>query len=58
MDDLNFKEILIRKPYYEVLPKVNHSYRTVLSGQNINEPTDRLTLRIKTQADFMREYYP
>ena len=58
MDDLNFKEILIRKPYYEVLPKVNHSYRTIFSGQNINEPTDRLTLKIKTQADFMREYYP
>lgn len=58
MENLNFNEILVRRPYYEVLPRVNHPYMVVLSGQNINEPSDRLSLRIKTQADFLREYYP
>lgn len=55
---LKFNEILVREPFYEVLPKGYKSQRTVYRGQKVSEPQDRLQMKILTQADFLRMYYP
>ncbi len=57
---LNFREILSRKPWYEVAPdgyvKKGDIKFTDITTQK--EPDDEVTKIIKTQADFLREYYP
>ena len=68
MDNLKFdyKEILTRDPYFEVLPSSFRTNRTigrrkdriVMRGQKVVEPQDRPVMRILTQADFLRLYYP
>ena len=59
MDDLlNYSEILVKEPFYEVMPKGYKAHRTVYRGQRVPEPTDRLQMRILTQADFLRQFYP
>ena len=58
MDDLIFNDILRRKAYTMVLPEGYLKHRKIVQGQNMSEPIDRLTMRIVTQADFMRQYYP
>lgn len=55
---LNYKEILVREPFYEILPSGYKAHRTVRRGQKVLEPNDRPTMRILTQADFLRMYYP
>lgn len=55
---LNYKEILIREPFYEVLPEGYKIHRVVRRGQKVQEPQDRPAMRIITQADFLRMYYP
>lgn len=55
---LNYKEILVREPFYEVMPKGYKAQRKVYRGQKVSEPTDKLQMRILTQADFLRQYYP
>lgn len=55
---LNYKEILVREPFYEVLPKGYKSHRVIRRGQKVAEPTDYLHMRLLTQADFLRQYYP
>lgn len=54
----NFKEILTRQPYFEILPSGFKAHRTVMRGQKAKEPIDRPKMRILTQADFLRMYYP
>ena len=59
MDDLlNYSQILVKEPFYEVMPKGYKAHRTVYRGQRVSEPTDRLQMRILTQADFLRQFYP
>lgn len=58
MEKLNYNEILVREPFYEVLPTGYKQHRTFLRGQNVYEPKDELKMRIFTQADFLRMYYP
>ena len=59
MDDLlNYSEILVKEPFYEVMPKGYKAHRTVYRGQKASEPDDRLQMRILTQADFLRQFYP
>lgn len=58
MGNLKYNEILVREPFYEVLPKGYKAQRTVYRGQKVSEPADRLHMRILTQADFLRMYYP
>ena len=60
MDNIkpNYKEILTREPYYEVLPGGYKSHRVVRRGQKAYEPADNPMLRLLTQADFLRMYYP
>lgn len=57
-NSLKYNEILVREPFYEVLPKGYKTQRTVYRGQKVSEPQDRLQMRIMTQADFLRQYYP
>lgn len=60
MENLNYKEILIRKPFYEVQPMGYMRHGGVfkdINGNNIM-PEDWLYKKVKTQADFLREYYP
>lgn len=68
MDNFKFdyKEILTRDPYFEVLPSSFRTNRTVarrkdrivMRGQKVVEPADRPVMRILTQADFLRMYFP
>lgn len=63
---LDYKEILTRDPYFEILPSSFRTNRTVgrkrdrivMRGQKVIEPIDRPVMRVLTQADFLRMYYP
>lgn len=54
----NYKEIMTREPFYEILPQGYKAHRTVRRGQKVFEPIDNPLMRIITQADFLRMYYP
>lgn len=63
MENLNYKEILVKKPWFELLPDgyLKHgSLRKLVVTDNseISMPNDRMSMLVKTQADFLREYYP
>jgi hypothetical protein len=62
METLNYREILVKKPFYEVTPKgyMKHGPQTeeVSDYNNMSMPSDTMYRNIKTQADFLREYYP
>jgi len=54
----DFKEILVRKPIYKVLPsETNIKYET-FQGSDMPEPDDPLRLQIYTQSQMLREYHP
>lgn len=59
---MNFREILVKQPFYEMKPDgyMNHGLYTDKVGDRsyTTMPFDPMTRRIKTQADFLREYYP
>lgn len=61
MDDLNYRDVLVKKPFYEVTPegymKKRVSYSSAYDILD-NAPEDYVWRKIKTQADFLREYYP
>lgn len=62
MEDLNYREILVKKPFYEITPKgyLQHGYyRDSVEDSSVqNMPEDTMYRKIKTQKDFLREYYP
>lgn len=60
MDNIkpNYKEILTREPFYEVMPNGYKAHRVVRRGQKVYEPIDNPLMKILTQADFLRMYYP
>ena len=60
MANLDFKEILTKKPWFEVLPNgyKNHNLGEVTEDMDVLMPYDKLNMLVKTQADFLREYYP
>lgn len=65
MEDLkvtDLRELLVKKPFFEVTPKgyMKHDLfnREVTDKENPSMPEDTLYRRIKTQADFLREFYP
>lgn len=65
MDDIkadNFRELLVRKPFYEVTPtgyKKHYLFdREVADTENPYMPEDTLYRVVKTQQDFLREFYP
>lgn len=63
MDDkLKTKQILVKRPFFEVTPKgyMNHGAYTaeIPETSDPTTPRDVLYRVIKTQEDFLREYYP
>lgn len=62
MDDLNlnFREVLVKKPFFEIMPDgyMNHGGTFKAVNDNTVMPDDYLFKQIKTQQDFLREYYP
>lgn len=62
MDDLNFnyREVLVKKPFFEIMPDgyMQHGATFKAVNDNIEMPQDYLYKQIKTQQDFLREYYP
>lgn len=61
MDVLTYRDLCTKKPWFEVTPT---GYKTHSVGERKTEtsdipmPEDELSVRVKTQADFLREYYP
>lgn len=60
MDDLNFREILVKKPFFRIKPNGYHQHGEPSNDINRygNTPNDPLWKVVVTQADFIREYYP
>jgi hypothetical protein len=62
MATLDYKEILVKRPFYEITPKgyMQHGpYTREVDEQDVQStPDDTIYRNIKTQADFLREYYP
>ena len=57
-EEMNLREILVRKPIYRILPKkTDMKFETVL-GNSISEPDDPLNVEIYTQSEMLREYQP
>lgn len=58
----NVRELLVRKPFYELTPKgymKHHSVSDVVPDSYDGPmPEDTMYRRIKTQEDFLREFYP
>ena len=58
----NVRELLVRKPFFELTPigymKHSNVSDVVPDTYDGTMPEDNMYLRIKTQADFLREYYP
>ena len=57
-ESLDFKEILVRKPIYKVLPSDSNIKLETYQGSDMSEPNDPLKLQIYTQSQMLREYYP
>lgn len=57
---INHKEILTKKPWSQVLPDgyMNHTTGKISDTSIVSYPNDKVKMLVKTQADFMREYYP
>lgn len=60
LNKLDYKEVLVRKPFFEICPEGYMSHGGVYKAVNDNTtaPNDYLYKKIKTQEDFLREYYP
>lgn len=58
----NLRELLVRKPFFELTPigymKHSNVSDVVPDTYDGTMPEDTMYWRIKTQADFLREYYP
>ena len=58
----NVRELLVRKPFFELTPigymKHSNVSDMVPDTYDGTMPEDTMYWRIKTQADFLREYYP
>lgn len=57
---LKYREVLVKKPFYEVGPQgyMAHGAAYKAVDDNAIMPNDYLWKTVKTQADFLREYYP
>ncbi len=54
----NYREILRREPWYEIMPGGYKKPVVVRRGQKVVEPKDNPYMKVLTQADFLRMYYP
>lgn len=62
MDDMKdrLRDILVKKPFFEIGPQgyMAHGMPTEAFADDVVMPNDRLWRTVKTQDDFLREYYP
>lgn len=58
MENLDFKEILVRKPWFHVSPIFTEKQSQISNRKFYTAPTDRVYWDIRTQEDMLREYYP
>ena len=62
MEILKVREILVKKPFFEITPegyKKHGAWTTnIREDATPNMPEDSVYRNIKTQADFLREFYP
>ena len=65
MDAVNVnkvREMLVRKPFFELIPDGYMKHytfnRPVSDKEDVNMPDDTMYRNVKTQADFLREFYP
>lgn len=58
MEDLDFRNILVKEPFYLILPSGYLNHGVVWSGSEISAPEDKLQKQLITQADFIRQYHP
>ena len=58
MDDINFKGLLVRKPFIRPIPDGYQKFGITSIDMMDPEPDDTLVGMTVTQSDFMREYYP
>lgn len=58
MEVLDFKEVLIRKPWYRVSPRFTEKTKEVTNRTGIIAPVDYVSWDVYTQEDMLREYYP
>lgn len=61
MDVLNYKDLCTKKPWYEVMPtgyKAHEVSQKQVKMYDMAMPEDDVYVKPKTQADFLREYYP
>lgn len=55
---MNTRDIKTKKPWRRVLPIGYLGHGTFVGANIPNAPDDKITSRIVTQEDFLREYYP
>lgn len=62
MEVLKVREILVKKPFFEVTPEGYKKHgawtNNIREDATPNMPEDSVYRNIKTQADFLREFYP
>lgn len=62
MENLNYREILVKKPFFELTPQGYRDHgmwsNEVSDTSTPTMPDDTMYRNIKTQADFLREFYP
>lgn len=62
IDAKKVRKMLVRKPFFELTPDGYMSHFTVRdkvsSKEGIEMPDDTMYRRVKTQEDFLREFYP
>lgn len=62
MENLNYREILVKKPFFELTPQGYRDHgmwsNEVSDTATPTMPEDTMYRNIKTQADFLREFYP
>lgn len=58
----NVRELLVKKPFYEITPRGYMKHyafsREVSDKERPAMPSDTMYRKVKTQEDFLREYYP
>lgn len=57
MVDLNFRDILVKKPFFSPIPK-NDPLKPVVDSTEMANSSDDLQGVLMTQADFVRQFYP
>lgn len=55
---LKYNEILTKEPWFQVLPHDTTLHGVFRRGTKVDTYDEELVCRVRTQADFLREYYP